>query len=667
MSVIDLTALKKITERLKSTLDKFPVKNGQKSSANLASPQFDTTYYQLTSQTESFRQVVTSSNGINLHDKIEKTPPPKKIESKFIQIRYNSFVNSEIPIIETTNQPFCGSIQPPMGSKPPLGHFIIAMIDNKPQFGMIGLNPSSNKIQFYNVSIMKGFATITSQDICYFPILYPKIFTPECEYHCGDEVYVLDNLEFQQDIKILFGKVIKSPSENGNTQYTIQLSNGDTINSEARFVTSIYSPHCENQNTKLYENLQKNSYLGVFKNKFDEDDLLFEVPNSPPPQRSREVKWGLQEYYPFPQARSGRLSKKAAENVRIARALIKAGESENTRYQFVLDDANEEADDDGYDEEAEPIRTREKAHIEFRKQKPQKKSKVVTRKSRFFDEEPDNADDLNYTERKHDKSSKSKKTVTKSSKYDPVEQATTSAEPERKGKIKSEIIKPISLGKANNIVKSEPIEIEAAEDTQNVNQQILSNDDHENAKSLESTQENTIADQQIAQNVEQSEKVTETPQTLASLKQLSLSSLLNDAPPSEQAPVEPAPQISVGSENTQTNEQTNATTATNDKVEPAANVSERVSLLLNNETSIQSSQPTHPEIIHLKHPGETKPATETEQNVLKSPTTTAKTLFIPKKQATPSQDKEESSPKKLRITIRVPTNTNNTNNNPSAN
>lgn len=600
MNAIDLQALKKITDKIKQTLDKFPVKHGQKSSANLSGPQYDTSYFQLSTQTDSFREVINNTKTLDQTEPYEHIPPPKKIEAKFINIRYNIFVNAEIPRIEKQKYPFCGAIQPAIDSKPPLGQFVVAIIDCKPQFGMIGANTLSERYQFYNVSIMKGHVSLLPKDICYFPILYPTVFDQDYEYPHGQEVFVLMNLENQADIRILLGTVTKTPSENKSTQYTIQLTNGEATNVEARFITSIYSPHNENKNPKLFDKLKRESTSGAFKNKFNVEDLLFEPPNSPPPQIHPNVKWGMQEYYPFPQARSGRLSKKAAENVRIARALFKAGESENTTYNFVLENPSEASEESAPPEreEPEPPRPIEKIKVELKKLKKKKKSKSQIRIAKL--KEPQNDS----------------------------ETTTENQIPENQENTISENTQNQTDNQQNTAVGNTEIP------TENNEQENQQNTDQITTETDQTTEEN----KQIDLN--------------QSLHQLSLTSLLNDIPDhnnSENNQQQPANESQTSNENPFTNIQSIIVHKENEENTNQPQTETPTVILIPQQDSETKQNPQV--LIHDQQSSKNDELKEESANSTPKFTTAAKTLFVPKKSAN-QQDKEES-PKKYRITIRV--------------
>lgn len=352
MEELNWVKVKEATDKLKSAIDKLPLTQytgKQQGVFNaISSPKYDNLYFLISKQSEILYDVLKENRSPVPVTELGSYPLPKKIDLKFISLRYTFFSLNQLPRITEGTPDFCGAIQPPEDSYPPFGHIVILTNNEMPTLAMIGTKQKHDLFQFYSILTAKNPIISSLRNIHYFPLLYPSQWSSDYEWQESTKVYFITEEFKRETAKINAGTVVKTPSQQGNDNYLISNENGDVCEIEARFVTSQTSPHANAVIIDSPEETETQEIVAKIKEEIEEkteeedgehyyakmDDDYESTFSPPPPTLPRAVYYRPKPEFSKEHPHIGKLSKMQIENRRITKILQKTCVSKIEEFNF---------------------------------------------------------------------------------------------------------------------------------------------------------------------------------------------------------------------------------------------------------------------------------------------------------------------------------------------
>lgn len=279
--------LLRITKNIKRILSMMPIRtHGNKYIIDgvVTDVSQDEHYFEIQEQYKKLKKLICNfklktPEYSNIH-----ISPPKRVDQKYLSIRFQHFALYDMPITEEDGTLLCGSIQPPSHFEPPFGHIVISDFQCEKCLCMVGFKQNDDCFVVYSLKDKYGL-TVPRHTFTYFPLTYPSAFSEHCEYEVDSEVYYLENFEDMDMATVHIGVVVTTPSQQKSedlmTSYTLKTKEGNEVNIEARYVTSLNSPHqysseavqfC-NENTEKVQLDAVSNRRGRYRSGIDDFDM----------------------------------------------------------------------------------------------------------------------------------------------------------------------------------------------------------------------------------------------------------------------------------------------------------------------------------------------------------------------------------------------------------
>jgi len=173
-------------------------------------------------------------NNSSLIGNVEREMSEFNITKDFIDSRYKKFISQSMIVIEKSN------LYP---AAPYIGEIVVVSVSQYHSLCMVGKCLTDGVILCYD--LLFDFVPIICRIdcICHFVSHYPSVFTPEFENPPGSSVFACLADCDRMNARVIYGKVISTPSQTNSAYYLVSSEKKRYIKIEARFVTSVFSAH----------------------------------------------------------------------------------------------------------------------------------------------------------------------------------------------------------------------------------------------------------------------------------------------------------------------------------------------------------------------------------------------------------------------------------------